>query len=241
MLEFPDGHMQQSPLQTPSRVLRLWYRWNRVRFLPVPGSTGLNSSFSFLLVTCGREVSLRVWATVLQCWEPAAAPAVFAALGASRFSHSFAVFKEAGQSSHLSSSVLSSVKDWSLSSWSWLWASSCSIHLDSPFPPGSAVISSFSHLGGFVRLDRKKSFEHSPSPCPAGTTSTHFLQLDRDNSFEHCPSPGPAGTTSIQSPQLAHVAATWRSRWVFTLGSKGRATFLWYAVLGYSWYAVLGS
>ena len=68
--------MQQSPLQMPSRVLQLWYRWNRVRFLPVPGSTGLNSSFSFLLVTCGREVSLRVRATVLQHWEPAAAPAV---------------------------------------------------------------------------------------------------------------------------------------------------------------------
>ena len=222
--------MQQSPLQTPSRVLRLWYRWNRERFLPVPGSTGLNSSFSFLLVTCGREVSLRVWATVLQYSKRLV-------------------------------TVLSSVKDWSLSSWSWSWASSCSIHLDSPFPPGSAVISSFSHSGGFVRLDRKKSFEHSPSPCPAGTTSTHFLQLDRDNSFEHCPSPGSASTTSIQSPQLAHVAATWRSRWEFILGSKGRATFLWYAVLGYSslvrslgrvssgtqywatytWYAVLGS
>ena len=116
-----------------------------------------------------------------------------------------------------------------------------------PFILAVAVICSFAHSGCFVRLDRKNSFEHCPSPRPAGTTSTHFLQLDGESSFEHCPSPRPAGTTSIQFPQLAYVAATWRSRREFR---RGRSTQLDTKGLGlyrtqYSspvrWYAVLGS
>ena len=47
-----------------------------------------------------------------------------------------------------------------------------------PFIFAVAVICSFTHSGCFVRLVRKNSFEHCPSPRPAGTTSTHFLQLD---------------------------------------------------------------
>ena len=98
-----------------------------------------------------------------------------------------------------------------------------SSHLVPPFILAVAVICSFAHSGCCVRLDRKNSFEHCPSPRPAGTTSTHFLQLDGESSFEHCPSPRPAGTTSIQFPQLAYVAATWRSRREFR---RGRSTQL---------------
>ena len=96
------------------------------------------------------------------------------------------------------------------------------------FSPGSSVFPcsrSYSLVrvfGVFSQARQKNSFEHCPSPRPAGTTSTQFLQLDGEKSFEHCPSPRPTGTTSIQSPPLAYVAATWRSRWEFTLGSDGR-------------------
>ena len=103
-----------------------------------------------------------------------------------------------------------------------VYSSFSSSHLDPPFFLAVAVTCSFAYSGCFLRLDRKNSFEHCPSPRPAGTTSTQFLQLDGEKSFEHCPSPRPARTTSIQSPQLAYVAATWRSRWEFTLGSDGR-------------------
>ena len=104
-----------------------------------------------------------------------------------------------------------------------VYSSFYSSHLVPPFILAVAVICSFAHSGCSVRLDRKNSFEHCPSPRPAGTTSTHFLQLDGESSFEHCPSPRPARTTSIQFPQLAYVVATWRSRREFR---RGRSTQL---------------
>ena len=50
-----------------------------------------------------------------------------------------------------------------------------------------------------------------------------FFSARRESSFQHSPSPHPAGTTSIRFPQLAYVAATWRSRREFR---RGRSTQL---------------
>ena len=53
---------------------------------------------------------------------------------------------------------------------------------------------------------------------PAARLPPILSRLDRKNSFEHCPSPRPAGTTSTQFPQLAYVAAIWRLRREFRRG-----------------------
>ena len=47
-----SGHMQQSQLRTPPRMLRVRNTRNWVRRLPVSGSTGVNISFLSFLVTC---------------------------------------------------------------------------------------------------------------------------------------------------------------------------------------------
>ena len=112
---------QQSQLRTPPRMLRVRNTRNWVRRLPESGGTGVSISFLSFLVTCHERSPLgygpqfcSLGATVLQPWEPASSPAVFAPLALSSIVQdgSFSSFDEASLSS-------------------WVWLSSSGVLVDS--------------------------------------------------------------------------------------------------------------
>ena len=241
MLEFPDGHMQQSQLRTPPRMLLVRNTRNWVRRLPVSGGTGVNISFLSFLVTCHERSPLGH---------------SFAVLGASRRSRSFAPL-----------TLSSIVQDGSFfrASMSLVWAPGCGYVLleffwirelmgvviffwirellgllcSSGFPRvyssfySSLLVPPFILPSQLFARSRIRGVLSGSTGKIVLSTVRHLAQLARLppiffsstgravlSTVRHL---APAGMTSIQFPQLAYVAATWRSRREFR---RGRSTQL---------------